>query len=506
MTGLLRVLGPVGATAIVVGGVIGSGIFFKANVIAQSVGRFDLVLLVWIVCGLLSLCGALAVAELAASMPHAGGQYVYLREAYGPLTGFLWGWVEFWVLRTGSIAALAVAFASAFQRSIGEWLLSAGWLKAANEDGSQIVIAGIEMPSVWVMRSVAMFAIVMLTVVNVIGARWGGWVQNVTTFLKAGTLVALVVLPFLTGTSSPANLGTTFVREGSHGLIAGFVVAMSSAFWAYDGWNNIALVSEEVREPQRNVPLSLGLGMFILIALYLGATTAYHFVLSMSETAGAKFVAAAACERMLGHQGAAIASAAVMLSTFGALNANLLCGPRVIFAMARDGLFLKSMARVHPKFRTPFLAIVAESLWAIVLIAGSDVMRHIGVPSWISWLPSGLSEPLARSLGQMSEKAIFDVLTDYVVFGSFVFYILSVAAVFVLRRREPNRERPYRTWGYPYLPLIFVVASTGFLVSMLVTSPIESIAGLIFIGLGAGAYWCLYKSATPGRGNVTESP
>lgn len=491
MTGLLRVLGPVGATAVVVGGVIGSGIFFKANVIAQSVGRFDLVLLVWIVCGLLSLCGALAVAELAASMPHAGGQYVYLREAYGPLTGFLWGWVEFWVLRTGSIAALAVAFASAFQRSVGQWLLSAGWIDAANEDGSRIVVAGVEMPSVWLMRSVAILAIVLLTGVNVVGARWGGWVQNVTTFLKAGTLMALVVLPFVTGTSSASNLGTTFAREGSHGLIAGFVVAMSSAFWAYDGWNNIALVSEEVRDPQRNVPLSLGLGMFILIALYLGATAAYHLVLSMSETADAKFVAALACERMLGNQGAAIASAAVMLSTFGALNANLLCGPRVIFAMARDGLFLRSMARVHPRFRTPFLAIIAESIWAVLLIVGSDVMRNVGVPGWVRSLPNWIGDPLARSLGQMSQKAIFDVLTDYVVFGSFVFYILSVAAVFVLRIREPDRERPYRTWGYPYLPLIFVVASTGFLVSMLVTSPVEAVAGLIFIGLGAAAYRCL---------------
>ncbi len=228
--------------------------------------------------------------------------------------------------------------------------------------------------------------------------------------------------------------------------------------------------------------------MLILVALYLGASLAYHLVLSMQEIASSSFVAASACEKMLGRHGGAIASAAVMISTFGALNANLLCGPRVLFAMARDRLFLPSMGQVHANFRTPHMAIIAEAGWAIVLVAASDLSRLVTVPSWVDQLPPAIAGPLRLSLEQMSQKATFDVLTDYVIFGSFLFYVLSVAAVFVLRWREPELERPYRTWGYPLLPLAFVVVSTGFLALMLVTSPVESLAGLAFLGIGAVAY------------------
>lgn len=487
--GLLRVLGPSAATAIVVGGTIGAGIFFKANVIAQSVGRFDLVLLVWIVCGVVSLFGALTVAELAAEMPHAGGQYVYLRQAYGPLAGFLWGWGEFWVLRTGSIAALAVAFAKTFQKSVGAWMAAEGWLTPLANDPSRLVVFGqFEMSAEWLPRVVAMAAIAGLTTINLIGARWGGIVQNVTTLMKAATLAALVVLPFVTGTVSVSLMTTTFSRPDSPGLLAGFAAAMTAAFWAYDGWANISLVSEEVREPQRNLPIALGVGTLILIGLYLSVTTAYHLVLPMEAIATSEFVAGTACEQMLGKYGGAIASAAVMLSTFGALNTNLLCGPRVIFAMARDRLFLAPMARVHPRFRTPYFAIIAEALWAIALILGGNLLHGVKAPDWVSQLPDWIGRPLASSLNHMGGKELFDVLTDYVIFGSFIFYLMSVAAVFVLRRREPDRARPYRTWGYPFVPAVFVVISSGFLLGMLVTAPIEAIVGLIFIGLGAIAY------------------
>lgn len=485
---LLRVLGPVGATAVVVGAVIGSGVFFKANIIARSVGRMDLVVLVWVVCGLVSFSGALALAELAAAIPHAGGQYVYLRRAYGPLSGFLWGWTEFWVLRTGSIAALAVIFATAFRQSLADWLTGAVSSSPTAGAGDIVSLGGVELSSVWFDRSIAIAAILALTVVNVIGAHWGGWVQNVTTLLKGGTLVALMILPFVTGAAQPSLWTSTLAEPPELGLVAGFVAAMTAAFWAYDGWNNVSLVAEEVREPQRNLPLALGIGMMILVALYLGASLAYHLVLSMREIASSSFVAATACEKMLGRHGGAIASAAVMISTFGALNANLLCGPRVIFAMARDRLFLPSMGQVHATFRTPHLAIIAESAWAIILIVASDLSRLVAVPAWVDGLPPAIAGPLRLSLEQMSRKATFDVLTDYVIFGSFLFYVLSVAAVFVLRWREPELERPYRTWGYPFLPLAFVVVSTGFLAMMLITSPIESIAGLAFLGLGAIVY------------------
>jgi APA family basic amino acid/polyamine antiporter len=485
---LLRVLGPAGATAVVVGAVIGSGVFFKANIIAKSVGRMDLVVLVWIVCGLVSFCGALALAELAAAIPHAGGQYVYLRRAYGPLSGFLWGWTEFWVLRTGSIAALAVIFATAFRQSLGDWLADPVDASTAATANSTVTLLGMAIPSIWLDRSIAITAILALTIVNVVGAHWGSWVQNVTTLLKGGTLVTLMVLPFLSNSSQPSLWTSTLDEPPALGLVAGFVAAMTAAFWAYDGWNNISLVAEEVHEPQRNLPLALGLGMLILVALYLGASLAYHLVLSMQEIASSSFVAASACEKMLGRHGGAIASAAVMISTFGALNANLLCGPRVLFAMARDRLFLPSMGQVHANFRTPHMAIIAEAGWAIVLVAASDLSRLVTVPSWVDQLPPAIAGPLRLSLEQMSQKATFDVLTDYVIFGSFLFYVLSVAAVFVLRWREPELERPYRTWGYPLLPLAFVVVSTGFLALMLVTSPVESLAGLAFLGIGAVAY------------------
>ncbi|HND52237.1 MAG TPA: amino acid permease [Pirellulaceae bacterium] len=489
---LLRVLGPTAATAIVVGGTIGAGIFFKANVIAQAVGRFDMVLAVWIVCGVVSLFGALTVAELAAATPHAGGQYVYLRQAYGPLAGFLWGWGEFWVLRTGSIAALAVAFANGFAGSIFRLFASFGWMAPLRElEPSWRIFGQWTVSEQTLLRVIAISAIVGLTVVNVVGARWGGIVQNITTFLKAFTLVSLVVLPFISGASDWSHLGTTFSRPDSPGLIAGFAMGMTAAFWAYDGWANISLVSEEVRDPQRNLPLSLGVGTLILIALYLSVTTAYHLVMPLdviAQTPKSTSVAALACQRMLGEFGGEIAAAAIMLSTFGALNTNLLCGPRVIFAMARDGLFIRSMGTVHHNFRTPVAAIVAEAGWAVVLILGSNLLKGVTVPGWVSSLPEWLAAPLSQSIRGMANKPIFDVLTDYVIFGSFIFYLSSVAAVFVLRRKQPDMPRPYKTLGYPFVPAVFIIVSSGFLLGMLVTSPIESIAGLAFIALGLAAH------------------
>ena len=491
-SGLLRVLGPVGATTVVVGSVIGSGIFFQADVIAQSVGRFELVVLVWLVCGVMSWLGALAAAELGAMMPHAGGQYVYLREAYGPLTGFLWGWGEFWMMRAGSTAALAVAFARAFFLAAGPLLQQAGWVQSLTQDGTTYLVFGnLTLQQVWVQRAIAIMAIACLTSVNVAGARWGGLMQNVTTFIKAGTLVALMVLPFLVGQFDTTNFSSVHPRAAETSLLVGFGAAMTAAFWAYDGWGNIGPVAEEVRDPQRNIPLSLFVGMVILIVLYLGATVAYHAVLPLDQIAeikGPNFVAASACERMLGRYGAAIASAAVMVSTFGALNSNMLVGPRVIFAMARDRLFLSPMARVHARYRTPHISILAQAVWAIVLIIGSDLLTQVSVPGWVGSLPAWLANALRETIHNISGKDLFDVLTDYVIFGQFVFYLLAVAAVFVLRVRRPDWPRPYKTFGYPWLPLVFVLGSLGFLYGMFRSSPVESIVGMLFIGLGVIAY------------------
>lgn len=493
---LRKVLGPVGATAVVVGATIGSGIFFKARIVAMSLGRFELVMAVWIVCGLLSLFGALTLAELATSMPHAGGQYVYLRRAYGPWVGFLAGWGEFWMTRPGSIAVLGVAFADASLKSVGVWLVDWGWMTLAEVDGQTIVnFAGWEVSQVWFVRWLAIAAILVLAVINYCGAHWGGLMQNITTFIKVGMLLTIMALPFVTSTADVSLLETTISRKEGVSLIAGFFAAMSAVFWAYDGWHNLGPMSEEIREPQRNIPRALIWGMLLLILLYVGATVAYHLALPMNEIASSKFVAASACERWLGEHGAAIASAAVMLSTFGALNANLFCGPRMIFAMARDGLFLRSVGIVHPRFRTPHRAIVCETLLALALIAGSDLVRRVWVPEWVSSLPALIADPLRASLEGMRTKTAYDVLSDYVVFASFIFYTLAVAAVFVLRRRQPDLERPYRTLGYPFVPAIFVVSSLAFLASMLLTSPVESTLGVLLIAAGLIAYVARRRTA-----------
>jgi APA family basic amino acid/polyamine antiporter len=463
---LLRVLGPVGATTVVIGSVIGSGIFLKANVIAQAVGRFDLVLAVWVGCGLISLLGALSSAELGAMLPQAGGPYVYLRAAFGPLTAFLWGWIEFWVARTGSTAALAYVFTG----RLAQLFESVNWMQQE-----------------WARKGIAVAVISLLVLINLVGARWGGHVQNITTYIKAGTLVALAILPFAVGHAEFSTLTTTAPIKGDFGsLWVGIGAAMGAVFWAYDGWGNIGPVAEEVKDPGRNMPIALIGGMFILIALYVSTTIAYQLVLPMGELQeiggnGRKdFVAQVFCQRLLGDWGGTIAIAAVLCSTFGALNSNVLTGPRVIFAMARDGLFLSPMRRVHPVWRTPINAILGEMAWACVLVLFGDV------------LASGLGRFLERiAFGHYQfdpNKSPFDVLTDYVIFGSYIFYTLAVAAVLVLRAKQPNLPRPYRTWGYPWVPILFVASSVWFLISMFRADQVESIAGLVFIGLGAIAY------------------
>ncbi len=465
---LLRVLGPVGATTVVVGSVIGSGIFLKEAVVAQAVGHIGWVMAVWVGCGVISLLGALASAELGAMLPQAGGPYVYLRAAYGPLVAFLWGWIEFWVARTGSTAALAVVFT--------------GRLSQLFEP-----LAGPEHE--WLRKGVAVAAIVTLVAINLIGARWGGHVQNITTAIKAGSLVLLAILPFAMGSIEFSNFSTQAQIKGT--LWVGIGGAMGAVFWAYDGWGNIGPVAEEVKEPGRNIPIALIVGLFMLITLYVGVTATYHLVLSMQELQAVerpRFVAQVVCERVFGSTGRSLAIAAVICSTFGALNSNVLTGPRVIFAMARDGLFLSPMKNVHARWRTPLNAIVGEMAWACVLVLFADTFaRQLG--RFLQFVSGGF-------YAYDPSKDPFDMLTDYVIFGSYIFYTLAVAAVIVLRFKMPDLPRPYRTWGYPVVPILFVVSSVGFLISMFRAVPVESVAGLIFIGLGAIAYQFLQRGET----------
>jgi basic amino acid/polyamine antiporter, APA family len=317
---LPRVLGPFDAVTVVVGSIIGSGVFLKASVIARELGTpygFGPTILVWIVMGLVTLCGSLALAELAAMLPHAGGPYVYLREAYGRLWAFLWGWTEFWIVRTGSLGALACATVI-YGDSFLQTLKQQGLLPSFMADVVPL--------SHWLQCVVSIVLVLICTVVNVIGTKWAARVQNITTIIKVGFLVFLIAGPLLLLKANPSNLAPLWPASISLGFWKAVGLATIAVMWPYDGWINIGPVAEEVRDPQRNVPRALTVGMLIVIAAYVGANLSYHLVLPMDKVAGSSAVAADVSKTLLGSAGAWVAALCVMVSTFGALNSNLLCG------------------------------------------------------------------------------------------------------------------------------------------------------------------------------------
>ena len=436
---LTPVLGWFSAIALVVGAVIGSGVFLKPSQIAAATdGYVGLILALWIGLGVVNLCGALALAELSAMFPRSGGTYLFLREAYGPLWAFSWAWAEFWIIRSGAIATLAAAMAI----TVGQMAEAAGF--ALGTAGEQLF---------------AILSIVLLATVNVVGTRWGGTVQNVTTLIKAAFVIFLALLPFVAVESQAVDLGPLFPRAVSAGLLAGIGSAVSGIMWAYDGWANLPIVAEEVRNPARNVPRALIVGIILLIVLYTGANLAYHLTLPSSEIATAKITAATAAEKLLPNFGGKLTMAMLAVSIFGALNANILTGPRVLFAAARDHRFLGPLRRVDPRFGTPAIAIAALSGWAALLIL----------------LGNFYPDP---------DKRLYDVLSDYCIFGAALFYLAAVLAVFVLRRARPTATRPYRAWGYPVLPAIFVAAYVLVLSSMFWAAPLECSIGLLLIAAG----------------------
>ena len=434
---LPRVLGRFDALTVVVGSIIGSGIFLKPAAVAQSLDSFGLIIGVWIVVGLITLCGSLAVAELAAMLPHAGGPYVFLREAYGRLPAFLLGWTEFWVIRTGSLGALSAATTIYLSQ-----------LVPLGHQGQEIAAIGIVM---------------FLCGINTVGTRWAARVQNVTTTTKVAFLLVIIVLPFALGRAQGNLLLPLLPETYSPSLWKGLGAAMIAVLWPYDGWVHVSSVAEEIRNPQRNVPLALGLGMLIVIVLYVAANVAYHAVLPLDQIRQSSAVAADACRALLGPIGGSLVAMGVMCSTFGALNANVLTGPRMYFAMARDGLLPDSLRRIHERYQTPANAILLQGGWAIVLIVIAYAWK--GDP-----------------------REAFDVLTNYVIFGASVFYALAVAAVFVLRRRRPELPRPYRTWGYPVVPALYLVFFGAALASLLIVTPRESAAGTALILAGMAFY------------------
>lgn len=456
-TTLPRVLGPLDAIAIVVGSIIGSGIFLKVDTIASHLGSFAPIIAVWVAGGVAALCGSLALAELAAMLPHAGGPYVYLRQAYGRLPAFLWGWIEFTVIRTGSMGSLACATVIYFNR----------FLESLEQQGA---IGGPFAELVPLSHSaqagLTVAAVAVLSAVNIIGTRWAARTQNITTLIKVSFLGFLILGPFLLSKGSTSNLEPIEPVSLGIDFWKAFGLAMVAVFWPYDGWINIAPVAEEIREPQRNVPLGLGIGMLIITAVYVGANFGYHLMLPMEQVKTTRTVAADTMGALIGTWGATIASAGVMISTFGALNSNLLSGPRIYFAMARDGLFPRAIRQVHATFRTPAHAILAQATWSLAQIA---------------IVFSFVSDP----------KAMFDTLTDFVILGGTAFYGLTVAAVFVLRRRMPDADRPYRTWGYPLTPSIYLISVVVVVGSMVLSDwrQVAAVGGLLLLGVGAYGFF-----------------
>jgi amino acid transporter len=481
------VLGPLEAICVVVGCVIGSGIFIVPAEVARNVPALGPIVAVWIVGGVFCGAGALTLAELGAMLPRAGGPYVYLRAAYGPLPAFLFGWTEFLVIRAGSMATLAAAFARYF---VQLW-----------PPGKDIKIELYQ-------AGAAASAIIIVTAVNILGTAWGGRLQVAGTALKVGGVLSLIALPFVLGGGDPSRLSLA-VPRGFHVPMAGYVAAMVGVLWAYDGWINLNSLAEEVREPDRTVPRALIVGTVVLIALYVATTLAYHYVLPLAEIAAArtdqganKAVAALYCFRLLGTNGVKAISVLVMCSTFISLNGNALTGPRAYFAMARDGLFPAGLCRVHPRFRTPANAILAQGVWATLLTVVATTLILIPAPGTGTVLP----RPVVAAWATLNKSPLYEVLYTYVIFGANLFYLLTVAGVFVLRARHPEWPRPYRTWGYPVTPLLYVAGALVLLYSMLLEKPAESLAGLAIIALGLPAYMIYRRGQPLTAPEETDSP
>ncbi|HJT76659.1 MAG TPA: amino acid permease [Gemmataceae bacterium] len=479
------------ATAVVVGTVIGSGIFQKPQKVAENIPFTGLAALAWILGGLLVLLGALSYAEVASLLPRAGGNYDFLREAYGRLAGFLAGWVEFWVIRAASLAALATLFTKSLHAVLRE---------VAGPTGGDLL-------GYWPQRLLTVAVIVGLALVNARGVRWGGLLQLLITVVKVASLLALIALPFvvaalvLPGSSAPApqvsNLRPVWSPSGSvgWGMLGSFTTALLGVLWAYHGWMNIAPVAEEIRHPQRNIPLALLGGVAILIALYLGTNLSYSLILTQGEMSEMKEAAPAAaaegpppqdqtvaigfCRRLLGPAGVGLAAAMVMCSVFGALNGNLLVGPRLLYAMGEDGLAPRALAEVHARYRTPVLAIMVLAAWAALLVLGAAVLAVVGL------LPA--------------DKDPFDVLTDFAMFGSVTFETMAVVSIFVFRRRWPKAERPYRCWGYPVVPALYVVLPALILGNMFVHQRTEALTGVAFVAAGAVVYFLVFRGPAAGE-------
>ncbi|MBI3664668.1 MAG: amino acid permease [Acidobacteria bacterium] len=461
---LVRGLGLTAAASANIANMIGTGVFLKTRVMTCNVGEPGLVLAVWVVAGLLAMAGALSYAELAAMMPRAGGAYVFLREAYGRPMGFLYGWTIFGVARTGSQAALAVGCAIFLNILLGGAL--EGSYFSFSVIGHTIPFGKLQLA--------ALGAIAVVTLINCAAVSVSGNVSTVLTVIKIGLVLTVGAGAALLARGNWAHFSLSgasgaceAVASTARGGWAGFGAAMLGALWAYDGWDNVTSLAGEVRNPQRNMPLAFIGAMLVVGALYLFVNVSYFYVLSPGEIASVPLSSSVASEvarKFLGPAAVGLIAMALLASSFGALHSSVLANSRVPYAMAQDGLFFRKLAAVSPHSHVPVNAILAQSVWASALALSGT----------------------------------YDTLTDCVMFASWLLYGLTTASVFVFRRRLPDAERPYRTWGYPVVPVLFLVVTGWLLANTLRATPFQAIAGLALISLGLPLYWYWSRHAPVG--------
>ncbi len=436
---LPRKLGLASAVAVLVGSTIGSGIFASPSEIARAIDTLPLFATAWVLGGFVALCGALTLAELAAAYPRTGGLYVFIRESFGPIPAFLFGWAELLILRPAAYGAIAIVSAEYAWKLIGI-------------DGGAPLVG----PMSHVQVLAAVF-IVIVGLVNYRGVLLGAIIQNASTVLKVGALLAIVLLGFvLSAGEVPPPSGARTEALADRNTLSAFGLAMVSVLWAYDGWSDVGFVSGEVKDPQRNLPRAFVAGTAIVVALYLLANLVYLRVVPIEQMHGRPLIAADVASALLGPLGASFVAAAVMISTFGTLNGSMMTGPRVFFAMAEDGLFFRRLSKIHPVHQTPSAAIALSMLLGVIFVSVSS----------------------------------FGELADQFVIGIWPFYALSVAAVFVLRKREGDvRPDRYRTWGYPLVPLVFLAATLFLLGNYMIGEPLKFFGNLAVIATGLPVYW-----------------
>jgi len=464
-------LGYLPTVAIVIGAVIGSGIFKKPALMAQQLGSPEWLLAVWVITGVVTLFGALTNAEVAGMISATGGQYVFFQKMYGKLTAYLYGWAIFTVIQTGSIAAIAYVFAQYLgyfihlphlQPVYEQWSINIPFIGAIHP----LDDIGVKLTTIG--------CLVLLTYINWLGVMFGGVVQTLFTALKLAAIGALIIFSFASGSGAVAHFTQAMPMHNvsTFGFLGALVAAMSGAFWAYDGWNNVTYIAGEIKNPQRAIPKALFSGTLLVVVVYIAINLAYLYILPIGEMARSNLVAADVAERAIGAAGGGVVALAVIISTFGTTNGTLLVSARVYYAMAKDKLFFAKLGNIHPRYLTPGPALWVQCLWASLLVI----------------------------------TGTFDTLTDMLIFVSWIFYALGAYGVFILRKKMPDTPRPYKVWGYPYIPAIFVAFATVYVVWTLVddirnfasgeTTIINSVAGLALVALGVPLYFWWNRRST----------